>query len=209
MMLGFLTLAALVSFYLVTGRGSEKVPARQSFAGFPERAGGWRAIDVQALGAAQARELSADDYLSRTYANDRGVIAYFFAAWYAGQGHRRTMHSPQNCIPGAGWTMSAHKILSLAVQPSTKSEINEYLIEKDDVKMLAFYWYQGRGRISAGDYMSRFFLLYDGVALRRTDGALVRVIIPVPEGREGEFRARAAGLNFAGTVIPVLREFIP
>lgn len=208
-MLGFLALAAVVSIYLAAGRGSEKVPARQSFDRFPERAGGWRAIDVQALGAAQARELSAHDYLSRTYASDRGVIAYFFAAWYAGQGHRRTIHSPQNCIPGAGWTMSAHKVHSVAVQPSTKSEINEYMIEKDDVKMLAFYWYQGRGRVSAGDYMSRLYLLYDGLALSRTDGALVRVIIPVPEGREGEFRARAAGLNFARTMIPALREFIP
>lgn len=209
LMFGFLVLAATVSAYLVAGRGTGMAPARRSFSGFPDRAGGWRTIDVQSPGEAQTRELNADDFISRTYANDRGLIAYFSAAWYAGQRHRRTIHSPQNCIPGAGWSMSAHRIHTLAVQPSKTSGINEYSIEKDGNRMLAFYWYQGRGRITAGDYSSRFHLLYDGLTTGRHDGGLVRVIVPIPGGAEAEFRARAAGLNFARTMIPLLDEFIP
>lgn len=208
-MLVLLAAIAVVSIYFSSGRAMKAAPKRISFAEFPERAGGWRAIDAQALGQRQSQELNADDYLSRTYANDRGTLAYLFAAWYGGQGHRRTIHSPQNCIPGAGWTMGAHRVHSLAVIPTTGAEINEYLIEKDGSRMLAFYWYQGRGRVSAGDYSSRLLLIYDGLRSGRNDGALVRVIVPVAEGPEAEFRARSAGLNFAATIIPALRDFIP
>lgn len=208
-MVVLLAAIAVVSIYFTSGRAMKAAPARKSFAEFPERAGGWRAIDAQALGQRQAQELNADDYLSRAYANDRGTLAYFFAAWYGGQGHRRTIHSPQNCIPGAGWTMGKHKVHSLAVIPSTGAEINEYLIEKDGNRMLAFYWYQGRGRVSAGDYKSRLLLLYDGLTAGRNDGALVRVIVPIAGGPEAEFRARSAGLNFARIMIPALNDFIP
>jgi EpsI family protein len=208
-MLIFLCAAALFTQYLTYYRIAERTPGRRPLSGLPDQAGRWKKIDARTLGSDQARELNADDYLSRTYVNDRGMISYLFTAFYASQRYRQTVHSPQNCIPGAGWTMSNHRLHSLKFDSSRTGEVNEYSIEKDGVRMLAFYWYQGRGRIVAGDYLGRFLIMRDALLIRRTDGALVRVIIPIADNAEAESRSRAAGLDFVATLVPMLSDYIP
>ena len=89
------------------------------------------------------------------------------------------------------------------------AQINEYLIEKDDLKMLAFYWYQGRGRTQTSEYWARAATIKDAMWLGRTDGALVRVIVPVGKGDGAEDAARAAGLDFSQKLLPLLPSFIP
>ena len=141
-MLLFLLLTAAFTQYLAQAHGSEHSPSRTTLGKFPTQFDDWRQMDAQALDGRTLRELKADDYLSAIYTNDRGAVAYLFIAYYASQRQRQAIHSPQNCMPGGGWTMSNQRRHSIDVQ----GQINEYLIEKDDVKMLAFYWYQGRGR---------------------------------------------------------------
>lgn len=168
-------------------------------------------MDAQALDGRTLRELKADDYLSGIYTNDRGAVAYLFIAYYASQRQRQTIHSPQNCMPGGGWTMSNYRRHSIAGQ----GQINEYLIEKDDVKMLAFYWYQGRGRTQASEYWARAASMKDAMWLGRTDGALVRVIVPMgkspnnDKNNAAEEAARAAGLDYSQKLLPLLPGFIP
>src|SRR5262249_48831127 len=145
---------------------------------FPAQFDSWRRVDAQSLDGATLRELKADDYLSAIYTNDRGAFVYLFVAYYASQRHRQTIHSPQNCMPGAGWTVSNHRRHTVGV----RGQINEYLIEKDDERMLAFYWYQGRGRVEASEYWARAATIKDAMWLGRTDGALVRVIVPIGKG---------------------------
>ena len=100
--------------------------------------------------------------------------------------------------------MSNHRVHALG-----KGRINEYLIEKDDVKMLAFYWYQGRGRIESSEYWARAETIKDAVWLGRTDGALVRVIVPVGNGDGAEDAARKTGLDFSQKLLAVLPDYVP
>jgi EpsI family protein len=209
-MLLFMLFAASVGYYLRGGSEGERLPPRTALSEFPEQLEGWRQIEARNLGGGQIRELKADDLLSRTYTNDQGAIAYLFIAFYASQRHRQTMHSPQNCLPGAGWGMSNHRIHSLDEGRDVKQrEINEYLIEKDGFEMLAFYWYHGRGRVVASDYWGRFYTVKDAIILGRTDGALVRVIIPFGKGEEYEARARIEGLKFSRSVLGALTSYSP
>lgn len=204
-MLLFLSLAAAGAHYLTRAEGREHVPPRASLAEFPQQFDSWRQTDAQALSAGTLRELKADDYLSAVYTNDRGAFASLFIAYYGSQRHRQTIHSPQNCLPGGGWTMSRHRLHTLG----ERGQINEYLIEKDDVQTLAFYWYQGRGRTVASEYWAKFDTLRDAVWLDRTDGALVRVIVPMGKRDGAEEFARAVGLDFSQKLLTILPGFVP
>lgn len=204
-MLLFLLCAAAFSFYLTNARATEAVPAHASLATFPERLADWRQTEVQTLTPGSIRELGADAFTSLTYINEQGATVFLFIAYYASQRARSTYHSPQNCLPGAGWTLGAHQLHPLG---GPGQVINEYMIEKDGAQMLALYWYQGRGRVVASEYWGRWYTLADAVRRGRTDGALVRVIVPLTAGL-GEPQARAAGLAFAQQLLPVLPRYIP
>jgi len=205
-MLLFLLLSAMAANYLLLASGRERVPARAPLAEFPQNFHAWRQIDEQSLSPGGARELGADDYLSRTYADDRGSTIFLFIAWYASQRHRQTFHSPQNCMPGAGWTMRDHKLHPLQ---GYAGEINDYLIEKDEARMVAFYWYQGRGRAVANEYRGRLHTIQDSLRLGRTDGALVRVIAPMGHGDGAEPQARQAAFDFIRALLPLLSQYVP
>ena len=84
--------------------------------------------------------------------------------------------------------------------------VNEYLIQRGLDRQLVFYWYQGRGRVVASEYSSKFWMVADAISRNRTDGALVRVITPI-QGNEGEARDRLE--NFTRLVFPRLDAFIP
>jgi EpsI family protein len=200
-----LLFAAGATQFLTIASERENVPTRTLLAALPETLGVWKQHEAQKLNEAAEHELGADDYVSRTYINERGVIAFVFIAYYASQRQRKTYHSPQNCLPGAGWTLNASRLHSLNTLPNA---INEYVIEKDGEQMLAFYWYQGRGRVIASEYWGRWFTLRDAVMRGRTDGALIRIIVPVARG-VSDVQAREDGLTFVQLVAPMLSHYIP
>jgi len=201
----FLLLAAAFTQYLAKASANEQVPARLRFSEFPPQLAQWKTQDEQTLESGALRELGADDYLSRTYLNEHGSVAFLFMAYYGSQRQRKTYHSPQNCLPGAGWTLGEHRLHALGANGQA---VNEYVIEKDGTQMLALYWYQGRGRVIASEYWGRWFTLKDAVTRRRTDGALVRLIVPL-SAQLTEDQARQEGLQFAQTLAPLLSRYIP
>lgn len=206
-MLALLLLAAGIAWGLTRRSDRLVVPPRASLSAFPSALGDWRQLDAQTLGAGVSRELAADEYLSRTFTSPNGATAYLFIAWYASQRHRRTFHSPQNCLPGAGWTMADRRVFSPG--GDSRKEINEYRIEHDGARMIALYWYHGRGRMDASEYHGRLHTIEDAITRGRTDGALVRIIVPMDkEGRLEEF-ARQAARDFAGRLIPLLPAYLP
>jgi len=208
-MLLLLILAAVLADYLNAERDNKQVTRRVMLSEFPQQIDKWKQTSARTLGSGQERELGADDYLSRTYTDDRGAIAYLFIAYYGSQRHRQTFHSPQNCIPGAGWTMSKHRLHRFDLDRAGRERaINEYLIEKDDERMLAFYWYHGRGRVVANEYWARLAAIEDSLLIGRTDGALIRLIVPL-RGRDEEEQVRETGLDFARRLLTIVEDYIP
>ena len=68
------------------------------------------------------------------------------------------------------------------------------------------YWYQGRGRIIASEYVNKFWLVADAARLHRTDGALVRIMAPVIDEQASAGRAAA---DFAQSLMPALPNYLP
>jgi EpsI family protein len=85
---------------------------------------------------------------------------------------------------------------------------NELLVEKNGQRQLVYYWYQGRGRNFTNEYMAKFYMVWDGIWRRRTDGALVRLTMPLPS-MDTVQPARRMLDPFALVVARELHQFLP
>jgi EpsI family protein len=112
----------------------------------------------------------------------------------------------KNCLPGAGWDPVQSGYATISIPGGRNIVVNEYVIQHGLDKQLVFYWYQGRGRVVATEYSGKFWMVADAIARNRTDGALVRLIIPV-NGDEQKARDRLMGLT--QLMFPQLDALIP
>src|SRR4029077_16516881 len=126
-----------------------------------------------------------------------------------------TMHSPLNCLPGAGWTPVQNDRLALRVptgsgtmggQAERPIEINRYVIEKGLDRQVVLYWYQSHGRVVASEYWGKIYMVLDAIRSNRTDGALIRIPAPIVSS-EADAEQRAIG--FAQELFPFLGRYLP
>ncbi len=204
-MLIFLCAAAAYTTFLTQARERENVPARESFEHFPEQLGAWKMYHSQTLDQRVLGLLAPDDYLSRTYVNAEGRPVFLFIAYYLSQRSGKTLHSPQNCLPGAGWEIVQRGSLELP----GNAKINDFTIAKENERMLTYYWYQGRGRVQANEYWDKIYGVQDAVFKNRTDAALVRVMVDSSDKPAIEAASRQVALDFINQIRPELARFIP
>jgi EpsI family protein len=201
----FVTLGAAAAALAAVERPDAAVP-REVLAGFPMSLGEWSGIDAAPLDAATMRVLGVDDYVLRGYATPVAQVGLYIG-YYRSQRQGDTIHSPMNCLPGAGWVPVEGGRTTIA-SPAGGVEVNRYLIQKGEDRQVALYWYQGRGRTVASEYWSKIFLVWDAARRNRTDGALVRVLSPVPYGADTTEADRRAAA-FAADIFPLLARFVP
>jgi EpsI family protein len=191
----------------------EPIPVRTSLTGFPMELDQWRGIQEPALAANILAVLGVDDYLTRAYfAPDRSAIGLYIG-YYGSQRQGDTMHSPLNCLPGAGWQPVSKALLSIPLssspsRPPAAINVNRLVIRKGLDQQLVLYWYQSHGRVVASEYWGKFYLVRDAVRLNRTDGALIRVIAPIV-GDAAEGRAEENAIGFVKTMFPLLGDYLP
>ena len=188
-----------------SGAGApERVPTREDLATTPVTLAQWEGQDV-ALEDDVIAQLGVDDYINRRYvASDAPPVA-LYVGYYASQRQGDTIHSPQNCLPGAGWQPVTADRTTLDVSGRT-IPVNRFIIQKGLDRQAVFYWYQGRSRVVASEYANKAWLMLDAARLRRTDGGLVRVITPVPSTPDAAF---AALTTFSTALFPYLSSRLP
>ncbi|HEX8845377.1 MAG TPA: EpsI family protein [Pyrinomonadaceae bacterium] len=207
-----LLLALLVvggTFMRVWESAGEARVARRAFREMPKKIGSWEQTGGdQRFDEQVESKLGADDYLSRTYRNsETGREVNFYVGYYSSQRSGATYHSPLNCLPGSGWEMKEPASITITPAGSPSFEANRYIIEKGGgSRQLLIYWYQGRGRKVASEYWGKIYTVVDSIRLRRSDGAMVRVMTPV--GRSEE-EAVSAAADLAAQITPILSEFVP
>jgi EpsI family protein len=146
---------------------------------FPERLAGFESASSQPLGEDELRVLRADDYLNREYRDESGRPLRLSVAFFGRQLSGVSVHSPRNCLPGSGWSPIDHE-RSVVETPYGDGSVNRYVVEHESgARAVVYYWYQGRGRVEANEYLVKWDLLRDAVLKRRTDEALVRLVFPV------------------------------
>jgi len=180
---------------------------RKELKGFPkkiatwEQSGGDEKFNDQTLAV-----LRSSDYLLRNYRAPNGRVVNFYVGYYASQRDGATYHSPLNCLPGAGWVMNEPGTITITPEGRTPFVANRYLIQNGQHKELLIYWYQGRGRAIASEYWGKVYTVVDSVSLRRSDGAMIRIMTPI-DGSESA--ALQAATDLAAQSSTILPEFVP
>ncbi|MEO8434657.1 MAG: exosortase C-terminal domain/associated protein EpsI [Pyrinomonadaceae bacterium] len=206
-----LLLALLIAGGLVITvweRAGEAHVERRSLADFPTQLGAWRQVGGdERFDQVTESVLRADDYLSRNFMRVDGSAGSFYVGYYATQRNGATYHSPLNCLPGAGWTMSNPAIISIMPAAGGQPfEANRYIIQNGARREVLVYWYQGRGRVVANEYWGKIYTVIDSVRQRRSDGAMVRVMVSVGKS---ESDALATAVDLASLAAPALPAFVP
>jgi EpsI family protein len=146
-------------------------------------------------------------YLFRTFTPDAGPGFSVYVGYYDHQTQGKTIHSPKNCLPGAGWEMlestQNHVQVGGAIVP-----VNRYMLQKNGQRALVFYWYQGRGRVAANEYQVKWELLRDAAIRGRTEEALVRIVVYLDEKHDAA-AAAAVATAVAADLIPALDRVLP
>ena len=207
-------LLVLVPIFLVTQAGAvhwvsgiERPPVPPSFETFPAQVGVWKQFREDPVSRDVASELHADRMLSRIYSNDQGMQAGLFVAWFQSQrGGLSQPHSPKVCLPAAGWNpiSTGELVLNSTLGSIT---VNRYLVAAGGQRAMVLYWYQARQHVAAGEWAAKFWTIADGVRDRRTDIALVRILVWA-ESRTDE-ASLATASSFARSIYPVLVQAFP
>ncbi|HEV8429199.1 MAG TPA: EpsI family protein [Pyrinomonadaceae bacterium] len=180
---------------------------RKDLKAFPQTVGTWQKTgNDQILDDETLKVLKASDYLLRDFRKPEGTIANLYVGYYASQRSGATYHSPLNCLPGSGWTLSEPGRAMVSLPDGSSFAANKYVIQNGDYKSLMIYWYQGRGRNVASEYWGKIYTVFDSVRLRRSNGAMVRVTVSIGNS---EAEAEKAAVEFASAASAILPEFVP
>jgi exosortase D (VPLPA-CTERM-specific) len=205
MVLCLLTVPASMAF----STREEIVPDRVLFSQFPLIRDGWigqeDVIEEQVLD-----ELLLSDYILANYHRDEEFIPVnFYVAYYGSQRTGATIHSPRSCIPGGGWEITDLSQVNLSDALGMDGpSVNRTIIQLGDQRQLVYYWFQQRGRTMTNEYLAKWYLFQDGLTMARSDGALVRLITPIPPDTDeavADIRLQA----FLKSFYPELDRFIP
>jgi len=157
--------------------------------------------------------LGVDDYLVRTYYGAASLPVGLYVGFYNTQRQGDTIHSPLNCMPGAGWQAVEQGRAFITVKsspsgPPRQIEVNRVVIGKGLDKQLVYYWYQSRDRVVASEYWGKIYTVLDAVKYNRTDAALVRVIVPIPDASLAK-AADDQATEFVQGLFPLLGRHLP
>jgi EpsI family protein len=185
----------------------EPVPIREPLDAFPEQVGRWQGQEGTIFDVDTLNVLKVKDYLVRRYVNPDGRSAWLYIGYWDTQRKGAQMHSPRNCLPGAGWEPLEATTVRIALPGHYGSiRVNQYLVQKDQDQQLVMYWYQAQGRAVTGEVAARVELVKNAITRNRTDGALVRLSSPI-YGSVQETSDMLA--DYVRAMYPVLNAYLP
>ena len=147
------------------------------------------------------------------YKPDESPLSFYVAYYEYQRKAGDFVHSPRLCLPGAGWFVEENRVRHLSQAMAGNGvgqelQINELVISKNGARQLVYFWYQGRDRNFTNEYAAKFYMVWDGLWRRRTDGALVRLITSLPTGECVE-EGRKRMDPFALAAATALDDFLP
>ena len=203
----FLIVAA--SLFLRARTHGEIFPPRLALQSFPHQIGNWSGDDIT-IDKDTLQVLGPGDFLLRVYTDPQQRLPYIdlFIAYFPSQSTNDTMHSPKNCLPGAGWAPVESRRMTLDVPGHAPFPVNRYLIAKGDSRQVVLYWYWAHDRGVASEYWAKYYLVTDAIRMNRSDGSLVRVTTPLLADETPD-AAQQRLMPFVAQIIPKLQTYVP
>jgi EpsI family protein len=145
---------------------------------------------------------------------NEAALVGLYVGFYGSQRQGDTIHSPLNCLPGAGWVPIEQErtlipVRSTPAGPDRTIQVNRFVIQKGLDRQVVFYWYQSRDRVVASEYWGKVYTVLDAMRHNRTDAALVRVTVPIGVDAGGRGQAMMAGVAFVQALFPHLSKHLP
>ena len=195
----------------------EYSPPREPLSSLPSQIDGWTGTD-EPMDQQTLDILGHGEFLVRDYARDRENTSpsqpdsqpwiNLYLAYFPSQKTGDTIHSPNHCLPGAGWVPTSREIVHLAAPDGSSFPANRYGVSKMGDRQLVLYWFQAHGRVVASEYWAKYYLVSDSIRMNRSDGALVRLRTPMLDGESAE-AAQARMMKLGSQFLPMLDRYIP
>ena len=209
-------LMSFTAFILHVRGDVDKVPPSRPLSQLPETLANRTAVDVP-IDQETLAILGKGDFLNRLYLPPRNAAVSrpgdlaeigLYIAYFPTQRTGQAIHSPQNCLPGAGWTFLSSGVTRFTDATGRSYSVGEYLITNGTSTDEALYWYQLHGESIASDYKAKLYTVADSIRYGETDEALIRIMTPVVPGEERQ-AARDRAINFAKQITPLLPAYVP
>jgi EpsI family protein len=201
-------LLAATALFLHSRTHAEALPPREPLSSFPLQLGNWHGVNV-AIPQWALDILGHGEFVERSFNRTQtDPPVDLFVAYFPSQRSGSTIHSPQNCLPGSGWTPMQSVRMEIPRPGGGEIKLNRYVLAKGLNRMLVLYWYESHGRSVASEYWAKFYLIADSIRMNRSDGALIRVSTPINDD-ETLASAEHRGVSFIDDMLPQLDRFIP
>ncbi len=202
-------LIVTTAIFLRAHTRNEVFPPRLELQSFPAQLGPWTGND-EAIDNDSRQVLGPGDFLLRVYTDPDKPSPYvdLFIAYFRSQRTGDTIHSPKNCLPGAGWTPIESTRVTLSVPGHAPFPANRYVIAKGDSRRVVLYWYWAHSRGVASEYWAKYYLVADSIKMNRSDGALVRITTALNPGETAD-TVQQRLLPFVTDVVHQLDAYIP
>ena len=195
----------LCALYANFGVKTKSVPPLKPLSTFPTKIGQWqgrvfhfekRIYDI----------LGVDDSFLCNYSASNNKDIQLYIGYYKEQSEGELIHSPKNCMPGAGWDIVHSSLINLKVPGRGEEKIIKMILRKGKESQVMLYWFQSRGRIISSEYWQKIYLVWDSITKHRTDGCFVRLIAPVTVS---EAYTTSYMKTFAQGLFPILDQYLP
>jgi EpsI family protein len=175
----------------------------------PRQIDGWTGTD-SVLDQQTLDILGPGDFLVRDYENASQPQPWInlYIAYFPSQKAGDTIHSPNHCLPGAGWVPTSREMVQITRPDGSSFPVNRYVVSKAGERQLVLYWFQAHGRAVASEYWAKYYLVSDSVRMNRSDGGLVRLMTPMFDG-ESPDAAQARVMKLGSELVPMLDSCIP
>jgi len=168
-------------------------------------------VRLQRIGDDERRVSGMTDYVARIYTRDSVIAFTTLVAYYDRQSRGQSIHSPRNCLPGAGWAILSAGTATIPVA-DRRYLVNQYVVKNGPDRAVVYYWYQGRGRVVADEFSVKWNLLRDAALRGHTEEALVRIVVPVRASSrvtDGMATATGLGKTVAARTIEAVSDALP
>lgn len=198
-------------------RADPVIPERPTFSELPRQINGWSCLESETLTDEILDKLQVTDYFSCQFVRDEAPPSaqkwpiHLYVGYHAEQANSgakgaAAIHPPEHCLPGSGWDIVDAKVVPVTVDGRV-GEAKRFVIAKGNQRSLVFFWYQSQGRVIAHSHEKILYAFLDRALKGRTDGALVRMTIPI-ENEDTEQAVERVDA-FVADVTPVLDRFLP
>lgn len=166
-----------------------------------------------AIGDDEVSKSGVSDYLNRVYMLNAEEGISLYIGYHATQQGDKRMHSPTLCLPGSGWTPVGEQVVNIPVDNKPVA-VNRFILQNGANRILVYYWFQGRGRLTAGQGDLKLHAMWDALRTHRDEEALVRIIVPLVKGDSTPVAATglspdALAARMAAEIIQPLNKSLP